>query len=289
MPARDRFLTANRLRLHLLEWGAGSRVVLCLHGVQEHAHAWDFVAPRIVAAGYHVFALDWRGHGDSDWVGAGGYYHFADYTADLAAVVRDLGGRVALVGHSMGGNAALTYAGTEPERVAALVSIEGLGPPDAEPESAPERFRTWLDDLERAERRGRRELTLAEGASRLRERFPLWSEATASHMAELGTVERGGKRVWKFDPLHQTRSPQPFYLRQAQAFWRRISCPVLYVEGTSSFISIQAPEIAARASMVRALRVTIDGAGHHPHLEKPHELAKAVIDFLDAALRQEGD
>jgi len=60
---RDVFLEANRLRHHLLEWGSGERVVLLLHGFQEHAHAWDFVAPSLAAAGFRVLALDWRGHG----------------------------------------------------------------------------------------------------------------------------------------------------------------------------------------------------------------------------------
>ena len=90
---RERFVTANRLRHHLLEWGESGPVVLLLHGFLEHAHVWYRVAPRLAEEGFHVFALDWRGHGDSDWVGAGGYYHFADYVADLALLVRELGGR----------------------------------------------------------------------------------------------------------------------------------------------------------------------------------------------------
>jgi alpha-beta hydrolase superfamily lysophospholipase len=69
----DRFVEANRLRHHLLEWSGSGPTVLLLHGFLEHAHAWDFVAPRIAAAGYRVMALDWRGHGDTEWVGRGGY------------------------------------------------------------------------------------------------------------------------------------------------------------------------------------------------------------------------
>jgi pimeloyl-ACP methyl ester carboxylesterase len=95
------------------------------------------VAPRLAGAGWHVLALDWRGHGDSDWIGSGGYYHFADYSADLAFLVRALGGRAVLVGHAMGATAAMSYAGVEPERVPALVLVDGLGPPDMESQPAP--------------------------------------------------------------------------------------------------------------------------------------------------------
>lgn len=277
----DRFIAANRLTHHLLEWGEGGRLVLLLHGFLEHAHAWDFVAPRVAAAGYHVFALDWRGHGDSEWVGRGGYYHFSDYAADLAFLVRALGGRAALVGHSMGGNAALVYAGTEPERVTALAAIEGLGPPDQPPETAPERFAAWLRDLEGLERRKRRALTLEEATARVRKGFPRFSDDVARHMARSGTRVVDGKRVWKFDPLHQTISPQPYYVAQARAFWGRISCPVLYIDGAASQMGRGIPDLLERLAALRAGRVTIRDAGHHPHLERPRDLAEALVEFLN--------
>jgi pimeloyl-ACP methyl ester carboxylesterase len=281
--SRDHVITANRLTHHLLEWGARGPVVVLLHGYLEHAHVWDFAAPRIAAAGYHVFALDWPGHGDSEWVGPGGYYHFADYTAVLAGVVRGLGGRAALVGHSMGGNAAILYAGTEPDRVAALVSVEGLGPPGMSHETAPDRFAQWLLDLERIDHRPGRALTLEEATCRLQERFPRFTESVARHVAMHGTREHNGKRFWKFDPLHQTTSPQPYYTVQAQAFWRRVACPVLYVDGTASELSLPSAEIAETLAILRARRATIEGAGHHPHLEQPDALADIVVRFLSAS------
>ena len=279
--AHDRFITANRLRLHLLEWGTGDRVVLLLHGFLEHAHAWDFVAPRLADAGYHVYALDWRGHGDSEWIGAGGYYHFIDYVADLAGVVDALGGRVALVAHSMGGGAAILYAGTEPERVSALVSIEGLGMPDMDPEMAPERVIEWLHGLQRVARRPTQPLSLDVALDRFRARFPHFSETVARHMVEHGTRDAGDTRVWKFDPLHQTRAPIPVPVAQARAFWRRVRCPVLYVEGEGSFLRLSAADVSERITALRAQRVTISGAAHHPHHEQPEALAQTLLAFFD--------
>jgi pimeloyl-ACP methyl ester carboxylesterase len=280
---RDLTLEANRLRLHLLEWGerATTPPVLLLHGFQEHAHAWDWIAPKLAAAGHHVFALDARGHGDSEWIGRGGYYHFPDYVADVAAVVRQLGGRVALVGHSMGGNVALLYAGTEPERVANLALIEGLGPPDSPADAAPKRFAGWVRDLERSAVREPRGRPLEDAAARLRRFFPL-TEEIARHLALHGTRPTGddGLRVWKWDPLHATRAPQPFYVAQARTFWERITCPVLYLEGSRSYLSAAALEIEERVSALRAARVTIEGAAHHPHLEQPDATARALLQFL---------
>jgi pimeloyl-ACP methyl ester carboxylesterase len=273
-------LTANRLSHHLLEWGDRGPVVLLLHGFLEHAHVWDLVAPRLAAAGWHVYALDWRGHGDSQWIGAGGYYHFADYVADLDGIVAALGGRAALVAHSMGGNAALLYAGTAPDKVSALVSIEGLGPPGMEAASARERYAQWLEDLARSAARPRPAFTLAAAIERLRERYPRMSDEAIALLAEHGTRAEGERRVWKFDPLHQTRGPQPFYAEQARPFWQAITCPVLYVEGDESLLRLPDEDLADRLGALRAARATIRGSAHHPHLEQPDQLVAVLIDFL---------
>ena len=277
---RSLHLTANRLRHHLLEWGSGDRVVVLLHGFLEHAHVWELVAPQLAAAGLHVYALDWRGHGDSEWVGAGGYYHFADYVADLDDIVRQLGGRAALVAHSMGGNAAVLYAGTAPERVTRLVSVEGVGPADCEVDEAPGRYAHWLVDLQRVASRTRATFTMAAALARLRERYPRMSAAALALLAEHGTRMEGDARAWKFDPLHQTRAPQPFYVAQARTFWQRVSCPVLYVEGDESLLRLPDDELAARLAALRATRAVIRGSAHHPHLEQPDALARVLVDFL---------
>ncbi|MFN8641176.1 MAG: alpha/beta hydrolase [Candidatus Binatia bacterium] len=273
-------LTANRLRHHLLEWGGGERVVLLLHGFLEHAHVWELVGPRLAAAGLHVYALDWRGHGDSEWIGAGGYYHFADYVADLDAVVRQLGGRAALVAHSMGGNAALLYAGTAPSRVTRLVSIEGLGPADCDVGEAPERYAHWPARPP------------AGGGARARD-VHAPGRARASARAPSA---HGRPRPWGCSP-RTARAPRaargrgvrpaaPDALaavlrRPARGFWQRVACPVLYVEGDASFLRLPDDELASRLAELRATRAVIRGSAHHPHLERR---AGALADF-DALAR----
>jgi pimeloyl-ACP methyl ester carboxylesterase len=277
---RDRFIDANRLRHHLLEWSDSGPAVLLLHGFLEHAHAWDFVAPRLAGAGFRVLALDWRGHGDTEWIGRGGYYHFPDYAADLAGVVRALGGRVTLVGHSMGAGGAVLYAGTAPETVRALACIDALGPPDTDPGHVPQRYASWLADLDRTAARPRQVLTLDEATARIRERFPHFPVACAEHLALHGTRPENGGRVWKFDPLHQTTAPTPYYVRQARPFWERIACPVLYVAGAESPYRLAPADEAERLAALRAERVVLPGIGHHPHLEAPERLADLLVDFL---------
>jgi len=279
---RDRFFTANRLRLHVLEWGDNGPILLLLHGYLEHAHGWDWVAPHLAAAGYHVFALDWRGHGESEWIGPGGYYHFVDYVADLDGLIRQLGDPVTLVGHSMGGGAAVLYTGTAPRRVRALVSIEGLGMPHLEPGGTPDRVAGWLHDLHLIERRGWSSVVFELAVERMRTRYPLFSEAVARHMVEHGTRDVGGERVWRFDPLHRTRAPLPMPVVTAQTFWDRVSCPVLYVEGAQSRLRLPPADLEARLTALRARRVTLPDAGHHPHVETPDALVAVLLEFFGA-------
>jgi pimeloyl-ACP methyl ester carboxylesterase len=281
---RDRYIDANRLRHHLLEWGETGPTVLLLHGFLEHGHVWDFAAPHLAAEGFRVLALDWRGHGDTDWIGAGGYYHFADYAADLAGLVRALGGRVALVAHSMGAGAAVLYAGTEPSRVTALACIDALGPPDTNPADVPGRYAAWLTDLAKTAARERPAISLAEATARLRERFPRFSDAVAAHMARHGTRVEGGTRVWKFDPLHQTTGPTPYYVAQARAFWKRVACPVLYVAGAESPYRLPAEDESDRLAELRAERVVLPKVAHHPHLEAPERLSVVLAAFLKRSL-----
>src|SRR5690606_34850028 len=90
---------------------AGPRVVI-QHGFLDHARSFDPVAEALTDVA-EVLAIDARGHGASGRVGAGGYYHFPDYVADLYDVLAALAADdrpLVLVGHSMGGMIASMYA-----------------------------------------------------------------------------------------------------------------------------------------------------------------------------------
>ena len=63
--AADKFIDANGLRLHYLDYGNdGAPWVVCVHGLTGNAHNFDALAPHL-AAKYHVISVDVRGRGDS--------------------------------------------------------------------------------------------------------------------------------------------------------------------------------------------------------------------------------
>src|SRR2546430_6420619 len=94
----DLHLRVNGLRLHVLDWGGGDRTpLLLLHGFTGHAHAWDTLSIALQPH-FHVYALDARGHGDSD--PADTYNAIAAFD-DISGVVDQLGLRaLVLVGRS---------------------------------------------------------------------------------------------------------------------------------------------------------------------------------------------
>ena len=82
----ERTIVANGIGHHVLEWSAPGalRTVICCHGYLDVGASWHRVAQHLVAQRRRVVAFDFRGHGGTEWVKPGGYYHFADYVFDLS-------------------------------------------------------------------------------------------------------------------------------------------------------------------------------------------------------------
>src|SRR5205807_1207779 len=121
----DRYLLVEGLRLHVLDWGGDGRTpLLLLHGFTGHAHAWDTLSIALQPH-FHVYALDARGHGDSDPADA---YNAIAAFDDISGVVDQLGLRaLVLVGLSMGGRNAMYFTSKRPGLVQKLVIVD-IGP-----------------------------------------------------------------------------------------------------------------------------------------------------------------
>lgn len=286
---------ANGLEHRVLEWraksapkpGASTGTVVLVHGFMDAAGTWDRVAPSLASQGYRVLAPDMRGFGDGDRAPRGSYYHFPDYIADLAALVEALspGEPVALVGHSMGGTITTLFTGSFPENVVRLANLEGLGPPDNAFEIGPLRMRRWVEEVRavrarpepaplRREDARRRLVTNHPGVPRevLDHRLP--------HLVRDVTDEDGAARVmWRYDPLHRTTSPMPFFAKLFIEYAKLVTCPVLFVSGGATGFHV-ADEEERLAAFVHVDRATMEGAGHMMHWTQPNELAELLLAFL---------
>lgn len=284
-------IQANGLAHHLLEWAPISTstslpTVVLVHGFMDAATSWDRVAPTLAERGHRVLAPDMRGFGTGPRAPAGSYYHFADYVGDLAAVLAAVAPSepLALVGHSMGGTITTLFAGAFPERVVRFANLEGLGPPDNGWEIAPVRMRRWIQQVATTPPREEPSLPTEEAFARLASSHPRVSQATlrerfAQLAEDVGVVDGVPRVRWRFDPLHRTTSPTPFFAKTFIEFAKRIACPVLFVSGGPTGFHVDDEEDRL-AAFQRLTRETLEGAGHMLHWTRPTELAALLADFF---------
>jgi pimeloyl-ACP methyl ester carboxylesterase len=288
---------ANGLAHHVLEWApsvarASGAVAVLVHGYMDAAGTWDLVAPSLASAGLRVLAPDMRGYGEGPRVARGAYYHFPDYVADLADIIDAVvpatpAAPLFLVGHSMGGTISTLYAGSFPERVARLALLEGLGPPDHPPEASPDRMRQWILDVRGVRARGNGEKsvgTLDDAFRRLAVNHSgVSTEVLRTRVPHLVRDLGDGRVAWRFDPLHRTASPTPFYARTLVAFAKKVTCPTLFVGGGPT--GFHPPDEEERLAAFGSLRrVDIADAGHMIHWTVPAELSRVLLEHWSGGI-----
>lgn len=292
-PSRSSFATIRGLRYHLREWGpvdAGpARTLFMLHGWMDVSASFQFVVDALDPE-WRVVAPDWRGFGLTEWT-HGDCYWFPDYAADLEFIVDAVQGDAPahLVGHSMGGNIALMYAGARPARVRTVVNLEGFGLHASHAEQAPGRLAQWLDEL-KAGRSLRDYGSRDEVAERLRRNNPRLpadrAEFLAEHWAE--PDDRGRLRV-AGDPAHRIVNPVLYRVDEAMACWRAITAPALMVMAadTDALRHVARDRAQALAELQRrfatvpgAEQATVADAGHMLHHDQPEVVAGLIRDFL---------
>ncbi len=269
---------------HVTRWnGSGAAPLVFLHGFLDTSDTFQFLVDEF-AAEPPIVAPDWRGFGRSAWTGPS--YWFADYLADLDRLLDEYSpdGPVTLVGHSMGGNVAGLYAGIRPERVRALVSLEGFGLHRTPPAKAPARYREWLDE-ERAPSTYRTYPSRAAFETQLRRRNPHLTAAQAAYLSIAGTRPApGGGVVFNADPAHRRVNPVLYRREETEACWQACVAPVLMVlGGRSEFRAALGPDATAEyfAQHFRDVEVaTLPEAGHMLHQDAAADCARLIERFL---------
>lgn len=256
-------------RLHYLadpSPGAKPPLVL-LAGLTCHARYWAGIWP-LLAADFDLYALDWRGHGDSEPAAS---YGFADYQADLAAFLAHLDRPDALVvGHSLGGYVALQRAaqGSPPRAVVACDVKTSITPEELEGgRKAAGKPQQALPDLAEAARRLR--AGLADGDVTDEVVAELARHGTRPH-PEGGVAFKFDRRALALEPL------DPF------AFAPRVATPVLVLHGANSRVMNAEAAQALAAALPDATHQTLPAAGHHAYLDAPQAFAAAVRAFARA-------
>ena len=255
------------------EWPGEEPAALLLHGIGNYGRYWDLFADAI-AGRMRLVAPDARGHGDSPKPADG--YEPARFVADAVAVMNASAlARPVVVGHSMGGFHATALALAHPERVRALVLVD-VGP----------RVERAGDSRARRLSLGRPDRFADEAAALayLHETSPGYSDAVyANRLAWVLRRDEGGGLVWRSSKAALAKILDT--TAHAPAVWDRIeaiACPVLVVRGTRSpsFSDAVARAMLPRLGDARLVELE---AGHNVALDRPRELADAVVRFARGA------
>jgi pimeloyl-ACP methyl ester carboxylesterase len=299
-PGRAEQVRVRNLHYQVRLWGDASLVtpqapaLVLLHGWMDVGASFQFVVDelaRIEGERRYVIAADWRGFGGSSAGGADAFW-FHDYLGDLEGLLDALAPAQAvdLVGHSMGGNVVMSYAGVRPARIRRLVDLEGFGLPQTRPEQAPDRLAKWLDEL-KSPVSLRSYDSVAEVAARLRSNNPRLPADKADWLAGHWSERRADGR-WHIlgDPAHKRVNPVLYRPEEVVAGWRRITAPLLWVEGADTEIAklwggrYPRAEFEERLAQVPQVdKVVLQDCGHMLHHDQPAALAAKMAEFLDRA------
>ena len=294
--SRSEFVPIRNLRYHVRIWGEprpGQAPMVMVHGWMDVAASWQFVVDAF-AADRHVIAPDWRGYGLTELPHTDNYW-FPDYLADLDFLLDHYAGGapVDLVGHSMGGNIAMLYAGARPERIRTLVNLEGFGMPASRPAQAPGRYARWIEEL-KAYHRGEKDLKTyddLEGvARRLMKTNRRLTEDKARWLAQHWARRQADGR-WAIlgDPAHKIVNANLYRVDEVLEIYRAIRAPVLAVEASDDSLGqwwqgkYTLAEYHERLKSVSDLTLgQVADAGHMLHHDQPAEVARLIESFLHA-------
>ena len=294
--AQSNVISIRGLNYHFWSWGEASLrpPLVLLHGWMDVGASYQFLVDALAQAeGFErwIIAPDWRGFGRTDTPQADTYW-FPDYLADLDALL-DLvmpaatHPQIDLLGHSMGGNVVMSYAGLRPGRIRRLVNLEGFGMPRTQPQQAPKRLLQWLDQLKTPPTL-RSYDSVQDVAARLQKNNPLLTADKAAWLAPHWSQQKADGR-WHIlgDPAHKLVNPVPYQVDEVLATWKLITAPLLWVEGDQTDVAAwwgqrytKAEFHERLATVAEVQKLQLSPCGHMLHHDQPEALAQRLAAFL---------
>lgn len=237
--------------------------LLIAHGLYGSARNWGVIARRL-SNERQVVAVDMRNHAYSQWTDHHSYPELAD---DLAEVIEHHGGHADVVGHSMGGKAAMALALRHGQLLRKLV-VADIAPVSYSHSQLPFIAAMRAVDLSSVTRRSDAEQQLADQGV---------EKALQSFFTQSLDI-KGKKWLLNLDVL-AAEMPKIMGFPQFQEAW---DGPVLFLSGGASDYVLSEYRDTIRALFPAARFAKIPGAGHWLHAEKPREFEAAVRAFLNA-------
>ena len=292
--SRSEFVPIRNLRYHVRTWGepgAGKVPLVMVHGWMDVGASWQFVVDAL-PHDHYVIAPDWRGYGLTESPPADNYW-FPDYLADLDFLLDHYSpsAPVNLVGHSMGGNIAMLYAGSRPRRIHRLVNLEGFGMATTHASQAPTRYAKWMDEL-KALHRGDMALKGYDSADGVARRLMKTNQRLDQDKADWLArhwARQDADGQWRIlgDAAHKITNASLFRVDETLELYKSISAPTLFIEASDNSLDqwwkgkYTLAEFHERlASVPDVEQAKVANASHMLHHDQPEKLADLIQKFL---------
>ena len=246
ISGRSRFVRANGLRHHVLDYGRGDKgTIVMLPGITSPAATADFLAVPLSKMGFRVVVPDLRGRGQTD-IAPSGQYRIEDYAADVAGLIDafDIADEI-VIGHSLGARIAAAYAVLhDPEKPRRLVLVD---PPTSGPGRGPyptsrDSFLTQLNEAKRG--------SSVEEARRF---YPKWPERELRLRLDV---------LPSCDETAVLETHAGFESEDFFPFWAKLKRPAILLRGAESPVVPPSAAADLAAANPTIPIIAIPGAGH---------------------------
>lgn len=240
----------------------GGTPLVIAHGLFGSARNWGGIAKRL-GSDRHVVTVDLRNHGESGWFDT---HRYEDLATDLSQTIISLGGSADLLGHSMGGKAAMTLALTQPDHVRQLIVA------DIAPVAYTHSQRPYLEAMQTLDLGGLKSRSQAD--KRLAQTIP--DGAIRAFLLQSLDLAEGRWRI-NLDVLDREMDEVMGFPDLPGSY----PGPTLFLSGGASDYVQGAHRDRIRALFPKARFVTLPGAGHWLHAERPDDFEATMRAFLD--------
>ena len=262
---------SDGVKIHFVHAGAGPLLVM-IHGFPDYWYTWRDQIPAL-AQSFHVVALDQRGYNKSDQPKGVENYTVDKLVADVDAVIGHLGAKTAtILGHDWGGMVAWTFAMTHPDKTERLVILNLPHPRGLlrELRENPQQVKN-SQYARNFQQSGAAALLTAEGIS-------AWvrdPEARQRYIVAFMRSSYAGMLNY-----YMANYPRPPYEENA-AVRRRVKCPTLLIHGLEDKALLDGALNETWRWIDNELTlVTIPGAGHFVHRDKPKQVTRSLVGWL---------
>ncbi len=269
------FIQTERGKFFYQEFNSSGPVVYLLHGLTAKSQDWGSVSDLLAKMGFHVFAFDMRGHGQSDKPESG--YTPEDHAKDIESWAEALGhAKIHVVGHSTGGRNALVFAALFPERALTLTIVDQTLTKDEE---------SWKKYLKRYT-----EYPVPfpdeEALNHfLRKKFSRDERRFVYYKGQFWKTDNG-EWNWNFSPQAAWKTQKLGREKEAYEWLGKVKCPVLFIKGgDSDYVSPEEAE-KIKGLLPQGRLVVVEKAEHAVFRDNPEGFLKALGPFLREARPQ---